>query len=120
VRATVEQLRERRTTLTRLRLLRSESPGFLDVWGEATRNLPRHSWRTELRLTEGANARGAAVTLTGFSVAAPSLVSIFDGSKLFVDAALTSPVAVDPIEGRERFSLQAKVRVPDAVKVVMP
>ncbi|MFC5321753.1 PilN domain-containing protein [Bradyrhizobium oligotrophicum] len=116
VRTMVEQLRERRTTLSRLRLQRSELPGLIDVWDEATRILPRHSWLTELRLTEGANARGTTVTLTGFSAAAPSLVSIFDGSKLFVDAALTSPVAMDPIEGRERFSLQARVRLPDALK----
>ncbi|CCD93739.1 hypothetical protein BRAO375_2770014 [Bradyrhizobium sp. ORS 375] len=116
VRATMEQLRERRTALARLRLQRHEQPGLIDVWDEVTRLLPAHSWLTELRLTEGANARSVSVTLTGFSTAAPSLVGIFDGSKLFVDAALTSPVAMDPIEGRERFSLQTRVRMPDAAK----
>jgi general secretion pathway protein L len=120
VRATVEQLRERRTALMRLRLQRSELPGLIDVWDEVTRSMPRHSWLTELRLTESANARGSMVTLTGFSTAAPSLVGIFDGSKLFVDAALTSPVAMDPIEGRERFSLQARIRMPDALKEGTP
>ncbi|MGJ5180692.1 PilN domain-containing protein [Bradyrhizobium oligotrophicum] len=116
VRATMEQLRERRTALARLRLQRREQPGLIDVWDEATRLLPAHSWLTELRLTEEASARRVSITLTGFSAAAPSLVGILDGSKLFVDAALTSPVAMDPIEGRERFSLQARLRTPDPAK----
>ncbi|WP_316205383.1 PilN domain-containing protein [Bradyrhizobium sp. SZCCHNS3004] len=116
VRATVEQLRERRMTLTRLRLQRSETPGLIDIWDETTHLLPRHSWLTELRLAEGDNGRSATVTMTGFSAAAPGLVNILDASKLFADAALTSPVAMDPVEGRERFSLQAKVRLPDALK----
>ncbi|CCE00694.1 hypothetical protein BRAS3809_3630002 [Bradyrhizobium sp. STM 3809] len=116
VRAIMEQLRERRTTLSRLRLQRYAQPGLIDIWNEATRLLPAHSWLTELRLAEGTQAPSLSVTLTGFSTAAPSLVGIFDTSKLFVDAALTSPVAMDPIEGRERFSLQATVRMPDAAK----
>ena len=117
VRAMIDQLRDRRTVLVRLRLQRSELPGLIDVWDQTTRLLPRHSWLTELRL-DGANPPTATVTMTGFSAAAPSLVSVLDGSKLFVDAALTSPVAMDPVEGRERFSLQAKVRLPDALKEV--
>ncbi|MGJ4961316.1 PilN domain-containing protein [Bradyrhizobium sp. HKCCYLRH3061] len=120
VRILVDQLRERRTTLSRLRLQRSEVPGLIDVWDEASRILPKHSWLTELRLVDGANIRSASVTMTGFSAAAPSLINTLGGSKLFVDAALTSPVAMDPIENRERFSLQAKIRVPGAFKEVEP
>ena len=48
--------------------------------------------------------------MLGFSSAAPSLVTILDGSTLFFDAALTSPVVFDATEGRERFALQAKVK----------
>lgn len=120
VRVLVDQLRERRTTLSRLRLQRSEVPGLIDVWDEVSRILPKHSWLTELRLMEEADLRSASVTMTGFSAAAPSLINTLGGSKLFVDAALTSPVAMDPIENRERFSLQAKLRVPDALREVAP
>ncbi len=120
VRVLVDQLRERRTALSRLRLQRGEVPGLIDVWDEASRILPKHSWLTELRLVEGANPRSATVTMTGFSAAAPSLINTLGGSRLFVDAALTSPVAMDPIENRERFSLQARIRVPDAIKEVAP
>ncbi|WP_244440702.1 PilN domain-containing protein [Bradyrhizobium oligotrophicum] len=120
VRVLVDQLRERRTALSRLRLQRSEVPGLIDVWDEASRILPKHSWLTELRLVEGANPRSATVTMTGFSAAAPSLINTLGGSRLFVDAALTSPVAMDTIENRERFSLQARIRVPDAIKEVAP
>jgi len=120
VRARVDQLRERRTTLSRLRLQRSEVPGLIDVWDEASRILPKHSWLTELRLVEGANLQSPSITMTGFSAAAPSLINTLGESKLFVDAALTSPVAMDPIESRERFSLQAKLRVPDAFREGAP
>ncbi|MGJ4946774.1 PilN domain-containing protein [Bradyrhizobium sp. HKCCYLS20291] len=120
VRGAMDQLRERRTALSRLRLQKSELPGLIDVWNETTRIIPRHSWLTELRLAEAANGRGASVTMTGFSAAAPSLVNILDESRIFVDAALTSPVAMDPIEGRERFSLQARLRVPDGPKEIKP
>ncbi len=110
VRQTVDQLRERRDALSRLRLQRSNAPGLIDLWEETTRILPHHSWLTELRLVEGSAGREAQVMMSGFSSAAPSLVGIVDGSRLLSDAALTSAVAFDPNEGRERFSLQAKVR----------
>jgi general secretion pathway protein L len=110
VRQTIDQLRQRRDALVRLRLQRGEAPGLIDLWEEMTRILPQHSWLTELRLVEGSGGREAQVMMSGFSGAAPSLVGIVDGSRLFSDAALTSAVAFDPNEGRERFSLQAKVR----------
>jgi general secretion pathway protein L len=110
VRQTIDQLRQRRDALVRLRLQRSEAPGLIDLWEEMTRILPQHSWLTELRLVEGSGGREAQVMMSGFSGAAPSLVGIVGGSRLFSDAALTSAVAFDANEGRERFSLQAKVR----------
>jgi general secretion pathway protein L len=119
VRLMVDQLRERRDGLVRLRLQRSEAPGLIDLWEEATRILPQHSWLTELRLVEGAAGHEPQVTMSGFSGAAPSLVGIVDGSRLFFDTTLTSPVAFDVNEGRERFSLQAKVRSPETAKEVM-
>jgi general secretion pathway protein L len=116
VRALVDQLREKKNILLRLRLQRSETPGLIDLWEEATRVLPSHSWLTEFRLVEAADKQEEQVAILGFSNAAPSLVGIIDGSPLFFDAALTSPIAFDATEGRERFALQAKVKMPDAFK----
>jgi len=116
VRALVNQLQERRSALVRLRLQRSEAPGLIDLWEETTRLLPSHSWLTEFRLAETSGKGERQVAMIGFSGAAPSLVGIVDGSRLFFDAALTSPVAFDAAEGRERFALQAKVLRPAMFK----
>jgi len=113
VRLLIDQLQSKKSALLQLRLQRREMPGLSDLWEEVTRILPTHTWLTELRLSETANKREAQVTLSGFSGAAPSLVGIVDDSSLFFDAALTSPIAFDPGEGRERFSLQARVRMPE-------
>ncbi|OIQ69386.1 hypothetical protein GALL_490160 [mine drainage metagenome] len=78
--------------------------------------LPSHAWLTEFRLLETAGKREEQVAISGFSNAAPSLVGIVDSSPLFFDAALTSPIAFDSTEGRERFALQAKVKMPDILK----
>ena len=116
VRVLVDQLKEKRSALLRLRLQRSESPGLIDLWDETTRVLPPHSWLTEFRLAETTGKREQQVTMVGFSGAAPSLVGIIDGSRLFVDASLTSAVAFDAAEGRERFALQAGVKLPEMLK----
>jgi general secretion pathway protein L len=89
---------------------------LIDLWEETTRVMPSHSWLTEFRLAETSGKREGQVTMIGFSGAAPSLVGIIDGSRLFLDAALTSPVAFDTAEGRERFALQATVRRPAMLK----
>lgn len=114
VRVLTNQLQEKQAALLRLRLQRSEAPGLIDLWEELTRVLPSHSWLTEFRSVETAGKREEQIAISGFSGAAPSLVGIIDGSQLFFDAALTSPIAFDATEGRERFALQAKVKVPAA------
>jgi general secretion pathway protein L len=116
VRARLDQVNDQRNALIRLRLRHSEAPTLLDLWLEATRILPAHSWLTEFRLAETSGGGDQQVTLAGFSSAAPSLVGTLDASQLFFDAALSSPVAFDPTEGRERFILQAKVRRPEGLK----
>jgi general secretion pathway protein L len=72
--------------------------------------LPAHSWLTELRLTEVPEKNEQLLAMTGFSAGATDLVKLIDRSALLADASLTAPVAVDPIEGRERFALQARVK----------
>jgi len=53
------------------------------------------------------------ITMTGFSAAASSLIGTITQSPLFFDATPTTAITVDPIEGRERFGLQAKIRPPE-------
>lgn len=109
VRELVDKLKEKQDALAHLRLRRSNAPGLIDLWAEATRILPSQTWITELRLTETQDRREQQAVFIGFSAAAPSLVGVIDGSPLFSDAALTAPVSLDPIEKVERFTLQAKV-----------
>ena len=116
VRTQIDQLEQKRNVLLRLRLQKGEAPGLIDLWDETTRLLPAHSWLTEFRLSEGAAKGEPQVTLTGYSNAAPALVATIDNSRLLFDAALTAPVALDPAEGKERFTLQAKVRLPEVLK----
>ena len=116
VRGMVDQLQEKKSALLRVRMQRNDVPRVIDLWDEVTRILPSHSWLTEFKVNEAAGDRELRINLTGFSSAAPSLVGIVDRSSLFIDASLSAPVAFDPIEGRERFALQAKVKRPELVK----
>lgn len=115
IRGLVDRVRQRQTALFNLRTQKSEGPRLIAIWDEVTRVLPSHTWLAEFRIAELA-AHETQVTLSGLSGAAPSLVRIIDRSRMFMDAALTAPVALDPAEGSERFVLQAKVRHPDPVK----
>jgi general secretion pathway protein L len=116
VRTLIDQLNAQKRALIDLRLRKSQAPGLLDLWEETTRLLPQDTWLTEFRLAEDGGAGGQQVTLIGFSGAAPRLVGIIDGSALFHDAALISPIAFDATEGRERFAMQAKLRAPASAK----
>jgi len=110
VRMVMDDLEKRRSELVHLRRRKSDIPGLVDIWEETTRVLPSHSWLTELRLSEVAGKHEYQITLVGFSAAATNLVGILDRSLFFTNATLTAPVAVDPVEGRERFALRANVR----------
>jgi general secretion pathway protein L len=54
--------------------------------------------------------------MTGFSAEAASLVGIIDQSPFFADASLTAPIALEPVEQRERFALQAKLKRPEPIR----
>lgn len=114
VRAAIDRLEQKQAVLFRLRAQKADRPGLLDAWEEATRILPAHSWLTELRLSE--TPQDQQIGMTGFSAAATSLVGLIDQSPLFTDAALTAPVALDPVEQRERFALQAKLRTRQPIR----
>jgi general secretion pathway protein L len=119
VRAAIDGLEESQAVLLKLRARKADAPGLLDIWEEATQILPAHSWLTELRLSQTPGEE-AHLSMVGFSSAAASLVGQVDRSALFTDAALTAPVTLDPIEGRERFSLQAKLRFREQVSKATP
>jgi general secretion pathway protein L len=109
VRVTIDSLEQSQAVPLKLRARKADAPGLLDIWDEATQILPHHSWLTELRVSQ-TSGEETQVSMVGFSSAAASLVGLVDRSALFTDASLTAPVTLDPIEGRERFSLQAKLR----------
>jgi general secretion pathway protein L len=69
-----------------------------------------------LRLSEAPDKQDQQVTMTGFSAAGSSLVALVDRSPLFFDASLTAPIALDSVEQRERFALQAKLKRRDPIK----
>jgi general secretion pathway protein L len=110
VRAAIDGVEQSQAVLLKLRTRKADAPGLLDIWEEATQILPAHSWLTELRVSQTPGEE-TQVSMVGFSTAAASLVGLVDRSALFTDASLTAPVTLDPIEGRERFSLQAKLRL---------
>jgi general secretion pathway protein L len=114
VRTVIDKLERKQAMLLRLRARKAEEPGLLDAWEEATRILPSHSWLTELRL--GETDKHQQVSMTGFSAEAASLVGIIDQSPFFADASLTAPIALDPVEQRERFALQAKLKRPGPIR----
>ncbi|HET9715100.1 MAG TPA: PilN domain-containing protein [Pseudolabrys sp.] len=109
VREIIRAVQGKQGALRRLRIHRESAPFFIDVWEEATRILPSNTWLTELRFVESPDKRSQQITMTGFSAAAPGLISILNKSSLFSDAALTAPVFLDPVEKVERFTLQTKV-----------
>jgi general secretion pathway protein L len=120
VRSEFVRVQEKQNILLHLRSQRRDVPGLLDLWEEATRLLPAHSWLTELRLTEVAEKNEQSVAMNGFSGGATDLVKLIDRSPLLADASLTAPVTIDPVEGRERFALQAKVKRSGSYKEAAP
>lgn len=108
VRAQVDTLEKKRAAVVRVRTEKGSVPGLLDLWEKTTATLPAHSWLTELQLAQTTNTT-QQVTVIGFSEAAASLVGLFEKSSTFRDASLTSPISLDPVENRERFSIQMKV-----------
>ena len=96
--------------IVRVRSQKRDGSGLLDVWEEVSRILPLDSWLTELRLAEVGQRQDQFVIMTGLSTAAADLVPLLDKSPIFADAALSAPIALDTVEQRERFTLQAKLR----------
>lgn len=110
VRAAFAKLEQRQKSIIYVFAKKQNEPTLLDVWAEVTRLLPTDAWLTELRVTGPSTGQERQVSLSGFSAAAAKLVGVLDHSPVFQDAALTTAIAFDQTEQRERFALQAKIR----------
>jgi general secretion pathway protein L len=113
----IDKLRQEQALLLRLRARRNE-PGLADIWEEATRILPAHTWLSELRLSDA--SEGRQVVITGFSAAAATLVGLLDRSTVFAEASLVGPITVDASEGKERFIIQMKLKPPASSTAASP
>lgn len=112
VRALVNTLERKQAVIRRIDAKKHDAARLIDVWEEMTRVLPTHTWLTELQLSEAADTHEQRLVVVGYSTAAPSLVGLIDTSHMFFDASLSSPIARDSVEERERFSIQAKIHGP--------
>ena len=79
-------------------------PTTVQIIEELTRILPDTAWISELRVERG------SVEVVGFSRSAATLVPLVENSPLFQNAALSSPVTLDPRYGTERFSIRCDIK----------
>ncbi|HMG79476.1 MAG TPA: PilN domain-containing protein [Xanthobacteraceae bacterium] len=110
VRDAFAKLEHRQNSFGHLLARKRHTPALLDIWNEVTRLVPSDSWLTELHVTDASPSQDHRLAVSGFSAAAAKLVVTFDRSPLFREAALTTAIALDSTEQRERFALQAMVR----------
>jgi general secretion pathway protein L len=110
IRTLVADFERAQSVVIGVRLRKQNAVGLLDLWEEATRVMPHDTWLTELRLIEATEKHEPRVVMIGFSTAAARLVGVVDASPLLADAALTTPIARDNQEERERFSIEATLR----------
>jgi general secretion pathway protein L len=110
VRDAFTKLEHRQNSFSHLLARKRHTPALLDIWDEVTRLVPSDSWLTELHVTDASPSQDYRLAVSGYSTAAAKLVVTFDRSPLFREAALTTAIAFDPTEQRERFALQAMVR----------
>jgi len=116
VRLATNELDQKQSTIVRLRSQKADEPGLLDAWYEVTRVLPAHSWLVEMRLAELTGGKDRQLTMMGLSTAASSLVGLLDQSPLFSNTALTGPISIDPVEQKERFIIQARLRTQSQIR----
>jgi general secretion pathway protein L len=90
--------------LVRLQRMRLAQVPAVEVLEELSKVLPDSVWLTDLRI------EGDTLDITGLARSGAALPSLFVGSALFADAALTAPLTLDPREDRERFSLRVRIK----------
>jgi general secretion pathway protein L len=92
--------------LARLQRLKLAQAPTVEVMEALTRLLPDSVWLTDLRI------EGDTLDIAGLAKSGAALPSLFVGSALFADAALTAPLTLDAREDRERFSLRVRLKPP--------
>lgn len=90
--------------LARLQQMRLTRIVSLAILEEVSRLLPDSVWLSEFRL------EGDVLDISGLAKSGAALPPLFAQSAIFTDAALTSPLTLDPREDRERFSLRVRVK----------
>jgi general secretion pathway protein L len=93
--------------LKRLQDLKLQQVPAVAVIEELSRALPDSVWLTDLRI------EGGVVDMAGLAKSGATLPSLFVGSALFADAALTAPLTLDQREDKERFSLRIRIKQPE-------
>ena len=90
-----------------LRQLKTNYPPRVEILDELTKILPDTAYLTELAIDDG------RLDLAGLAASAASITTVLEQSPLFVDAALTAPVTLDPTENKDRFSIRVRLRPAD-------
>jgi general secretion pathway protein L len=83
-----------------VRLHKSQSTTFVQIWEELTRLLPDTAWVTELRLD------GGTLAIDGYAASASELIGVLAGSRFWKDVAFASPVTRDAQRSVERFQIR--------------
>ncbi len=94
--------------LARLQRMKLTQVPTVEILEALSKLLPNSVWLSDLRL------EGDTLDINGLAKSGAALPSLFVGSALFTDAALTAPVTLDPREDRERFSLRVRIRPREA------
>jgi general secretion pathway protein L len=87
-----------------LRQLKTKYPPRVEILNELTKILPDTAYLTELAIDDG------RVDLAGLAASAATITTLLEQSPVFVDAALTAPVTLDPTENKDRFSIRVRLR----------
>jgi general secretion pathway protein L len=90
--------------LARLQKMKLEQTPVMEALEEMSRLLPDSVWLTDLRL------EGDTLDISGLAKSGAALLSLFERSPIFADAALTAPLTFDQREDKERFSLRIRVK----------
>ncbi len=103
---------ERQTTLhaqqAALRQEKTAANATVTIWEEISRIVPDNTWLADMTIKDG------TITLSGFSSSAADIIPILEGSGKFEDPRFISSVNRVPGREFEKFTLQMRVRPPEA------
>ena len=88
------------THARQVRLHKTQSTTFVQVWEELTRLLPDTAWVTDLRLD------GGTLAIDGYAASASELIGVLAGSRLWKEVAFASPITRDAQRPVERFQIR--------------